>query len=77
MSWTKRGYSDSVIFSLFANSSARSNGILRLLVDEELEELLEHLPDTLEMHRADLDHMPGLLALQDTISATSCHARHI
>lgn len=28
MLWTNRGYSSSVIFSLFAKSRARSNGIL-------------------------------------------------
>lgn len=32
MLWTNRGYNKSVIFSLLANSSARSNGILHLLV---------------------------------------------
>lgn len=35
------------------------------------------LPDTLEVHRADLDDVSRLLTLQDTISAASCHASDI
>ena len=48
-----------------------------MLVDEEIEGLQENTPDTFEVHRADLDDMSGLLALQDTITAASRHARHI
>lgn len=36
-----------------------------------------NIPDTLEMHRANLDHMAQLLALQNTITAATSHSRHI
>lgn len=35
------------------------------------------LPDTLEMHRSNLDHMSRLLALKNTVAATAGHASDI
>ena len=34
---------------------------------------LKRYPNTLEMHRADLDHVPGLFGLQDPVTAASGH----
>lgn len=36
-----------------------------------------NVPDTLEMHGANLDHVPGLFALQDAISSASGHTSNI
>ena len=35
------------------------------------------LPDTLQMHWANLDHVPGLLAFQDTIPTSSGHTGNV
>jgi hypothetical protein len=60
------------------------------VVDEEWVEQLSNLllvgkikspvirnPDTLEMHRANLDHVTNLLTLQDAVSTTSRHPRDV
>ena len=36
-----------------------------------------HLPDTFQMHGANLDDVSGLLGFQDTITSASCHACHV
>ena len=76
---TKRGYKRSVIFSLFANSNARSKGILQIVssiirvqVDES-----RIVPHALQMHRADLHYMSDLLALEDTIPTATRHPRNV
>lgn len=75
---TKRGYRSSVIFSLFAKSSARSKGILFMLVQVRCVcTHFECLPDTLEMHRSDLDHMSSLLTLKNTVATTTRHSSDI
>lgn len=67
-----------MIFSLFAKSSARSNGILQgVSVSSVLFRQSHHLPNTLEVHRTNLDHMARLLTLQDTIATTTRHASNI
>lgn len=77
---TNSGYKSSVIFSLLAKSKALSKGILRK-VRYELRiinaTLWPSLPNTLQVHRADLHNMSDLLALENTISAPTCHAGHI
>ena len=35
------------------------------------------IPNAFQMHRTDLDHMSRLFALQDSVSATSCHPSDI
>jgi hypothetical protein len=68
-----------VIFSLLANSRARSNGILgnnsklpSLRVPAE-----RCLPDPLQMHWPNLDNVLLLLALENTITAASGHTSNI
>ena len=39
--------------------------------------LISNTPDTLKMHRSNLDHMASLLALQDTITTTTSHASYV
>ena len=85
MLWTKRGYSSSVIFSLLAKSRARSKGILCCFSESapiELATLAEiftlgYLPDTLQVHGADLDYVADLLAFEDTITATARHTSDV
>ena len=77
---TKRGYSISVIFSLLANSRARSNGILG--INSKLPYRYGYLqkrcvPDPLQMHWANLDNVLLLLALENTITAASGHTSNI
>ena len=36
-----------------------------------------YVPNTLEMHRSNLDHVAGLLALQDAVTTTARHAGHV
>lgn len=76
---TNRGYKSSVIFSLLANSKALSNGILKNHVSRSPHATKSepHSPDTLQMHRANLDHMSDLLAFQDTIASPTCHSCHV
>lgn len=62
MSWTKSGYNCSVIFSLFAKSSARSKGILAKSVWLSHYWIVRGLPDALQMHGTDLHDMPCFLA---------------
>lgn len=47
------------------------------LVRSVLRRELRHLPDTLEVHWANLDHVASLLALQDAIAATTGHASDV
>jgi hypothetical protein len=77
MSWTNKGYSCSVIFSLLANSRARSKGILRRVsvMDAKVEKL--DSPHTLEVHWADLNDVARLLTLQDTVPSTPRHSCYI
>jgi len=39
--------------------------------------LPNNLPDTLQMHGANLDNVPGLLALENTITASAGHPGHV
>ena len=77
MSWTNKGYSCSVIFSLLANSRARSNGILHQIsmMNDNAERL--DSPDAFEVHRTDLNDMTRLFTLQDTVSSASCHSCNV
>lgn len=38
---------------------------------------LKRYPNTLEMHRADLDYVPRLLGLQDPVTTASGHLGHV
>lgn len=68
-----------MIFSLFAKSSARSKGILQSCVSRQVghRSSKRHLPDTLQVHWANLHHVSRLLALQDTITTTTCHTGNV
>lgn len=66
-----------MIFSLLAKSRARSKGILQLVSTLDRSSQLSNLPNSLKMHGSNLDHMSDLLALQDTVAATSGHTGHI
>jgi hypothetical protein len=77
MSWTNKGYSCSVIFSLLANSRARSKGILHHISTMKGTSEKLNSPHTLEVHWANLDDVARLLTLQDTVSSTSRHSRNI
>jgi hypothetical protein len=76
---TKSGYKISVIFSLFAKSKARLYGILSTVRPKTyaMSAAILNSPDALQMHRANLDDMAILLALQDTISSPARHSGHI
>ena len=75
---TNKGYNDSVIFSLLAKSRARSKGILFSSQHQEhIKSLRSFLPDTLEMHWTDLDHMSSFLTFQYSVSSTSSHSGHV
>lgn len=66
-----------MIFSLLAKSRARSKGILQLVNTINRSSQWSNLPNSLKMHGSDLDHMSNLLALQDTVAATSGHTGHV
>jgi hypothetical protein len=66
-----------VIFSLLANSRARSKGILSHVSMPISSPEQGNLPNTLEMHGADLNDMARLLAFQYAVTPTSCHSRNI
>ena len=75
---TNRGYSDSVIFSLLAKSRARSKGILtRGQCLEQIKGVRSSIPDTLEMHWTDFDHMSSFLTFEYPISSTSSHSSDV
>jgi hypothetical protein len=42
-----------------------------------VEEGMRYLPDTLEVHRTNLDNMSCLLTLQDAISSSPGHTCHV
>lgn len=75
--WTNNGYKISVIFSLLANSRARSNGILfhvrGCLIDADV----QSLPNTFEMHRPNLNNVPDFLRFEYAISSPSGHTSYI
>lgn len=48
-----------------------------LLLVREIEGPLKGNPNALEMHRANLHNVPHFLALENTVSPTSGHSRHI
>lgn len=37
----------------------------------------DYLPDALEVHRTNLDNVPYLFALEDTVAASASHARDV
>lgn len=79
---TKRGYRSSVIFSLFAKSRALSKGILhgscqQTGINGRRTTDCQNLPYAFEMHRADLDDMANLFALEDTVSPSTSHTGDI
>lgn len=75
---TNKGYKDSVIFSLLAKSRARSNGILFPNQHQKhIEWFRSFLPDTLEMHGTNLNHMSGLFTLEYSVSTASSHSGHV
>lgn len=65
-----------MIFSLFANSSARSNGILHI-VSLRGEWDQDCLPDALQVHGTNLYDVARLLALENAIPSSSGHASHV
>lgn len=77
MLWTNNGYNCSVIFSLLAKSRALSKGILCFISNGDVIMSSKSVPDSFEVHRPNLDHMPSFLALQDTITPSSRHASNI
>lgn len=75
---TKRGYSLSNIFSLFAKSSARSKGILKTISScGEREVAKSYIPYALEMHGADFHNVAAFLAFEYSIATSTRHASHI
>lgn len=70
-----------MIFSLLANSRARSNGILG--VKESTTDTARHvvkakyIPDTFQMHWANFHNMAKLFALENSITSTAGHASYI
>ena len=66
-----------MIFSLLANSRARSKGILQYvsMMEGKVEKL--DSPHTLEVHWADLNDVARLLTLQNTVPSTSCHSCYV
>lgn len=66
-----------MIFSLFANSSARSNGILRVISLRQGGRKSRYLPNTLQVHGANFDNVTRLLALENSITSSSCHPSDI
>ena len=66
-----------MIFSLLAKSRARSNGILRLLIQIDLRGLEMRVPYAFEMHGANLDDMPHFLTLENSVPSASGHAGNI
>jgi hypothetical protein len=68
-----------VIFSLFANSRARSKGILG--INDKLPSSRvpaeNDLPDAFQMHWANLNNVLLLLTLENTITAASGHTSNI
>lgn len=66
-----------MIFSLLANSRARSKGILEqnsVSPDWWKSSIQKIVPDALQMHWSNLDNVSDLLAFQNTIAATSGHS---
>lgn len=66
-----------MIFSLLANSRARSKGILKqdsVSPDAWKSSNSEIVPDALQMHGPNLNDVSDLLTLQNTITATSRHS---
>lgn len=67
-----------MIFSLFAKSRARSNGILDhgqpLL---QLRFISPCLPNAFQMHGPNLDDMSHFFTLQDTVSSPSSHPSNV
>lgn len=61
-----------MIFSLFANSRARSNGIL-LWINNVQSTVVVHLPNALQVHGSDLNDVPGFFALENTIATPASH----
>jgi hypothetical protein len=67
-----------VIFSLFAKSNARSNGILSIgQLYDVLPHYLQRSPDAFQMHRPNFDHMSHFFTLENAVSSPSSHAGHI
>lgn len=67
-----------MIFSLFAKSNARSNGILQQHqrhISSDTEARI--IPNPFEMHRANFDDMSHFLALQDAIPTTPSHSSNV
>lgn len=65
------------MFSLLAKSSALSKGILQQFSSAAKQKQHAALPDSFQMHGADLDNVPRLLALEKTISSSAGHACHV
>jgi hypothetical protein len=66
-----------VIFSLFANSNARSKGILRhvsFVVSTRTDGIL---PNTFQVHGTNLDNVSCFFTFEDAVSATSGHTSDI
>lgn len=48
-----------------------------MISSEEFLDSSKDLPNTLQVHRANLHHMAQLLTLQDTVTATTSHPSHV
>ena len=67
-----------MIFSLLANSKARSKGILSgVSIMHRWRRSGRILPNTLQVHWPNLDNVACLLALEDTVTSASCHASDV
>ena len=66
-----------MIFSLFAKSMARSNGILETVSPDSMDMNEDSLPYAFEVHWPNLDDIPNLFTFQNPVPTTSCHLRNI
>lgn len=67
-----------MILSLFAKSSARSKGILFLLVLLlKIDTARVNSPDAFQMHRTNLHNVPSFFALENTVTTTPRHASNV
>ena len=73
---TNRGYSKSVIFSLFAKSNARSKGILQHVSPILVIQMLI-LTRPLSNALANFDNVPRLFGLENTIATATGHAGYV
>jgi hypothetical protein len=78
MLWTNKGYNNSVIFSLFAKSSARSKGILS---KGQLRNMLHipppYSPNSFQMHGPNFDDVSHFFTLEDAVPSASGHSCNI